>query len=83
MQQDVNTENLKDIVAPEVAAEFMDEKLNQAAELISRQEFTADMQKQEDGSLCKKMARKRNEAHVDDGLDDFPQALSCYLETMQ
>ena len=58
LQQDVNTENLKDIVAPEVAAEFMDEKLNQAAELISRQEFTADMQKQEDGSLCKRWREK-------------------------
>lgn len=59
LQQDVNTENLKDIVAPEVAAEFMDEKLNQAAELISRQEFTADMQKQEDGSLCKRWREKK------------------------
>ena len=30
-----------------------------------------------------KDGEKRNEAHVDDGLDDFTQALSCYLETMQ
>lgn len=51
LQQDVNTEDLKDIVAPEVAAEFMEEKLNEAAELIGGQEFTANMQKQEDGSL--------------------------------
>ncbi len=49
--QDVNTEDLKDIVAPEVAAEFMNEKLNEAVELIGGQEFTANMQKQRDGSL--------------------------------
>lgn len=51
LQQDVNVKDLKDIVAPEVAAEFMEEKLNQAAELIGEQEFTADMRKQTDGSL--------------------------------
>lgn len=51
LQQDVNTEDLKNILAPEVAAEFMEEKLNQAAELICGQEFIADMQEQKDGSL--------------------------------
>ncbi|SCK00254.1 Uncharacterised protein [uncultured Eubacterium sp.] len=51
LQQDVRMEDLKDIVAPEVAAEFMGEKLNQAVELIGGQKFTADMQEQTDGSL--------------------------------
>lgn len=51
LQQDATSEALKDMVAPEVAAEFMDEKLNQAVELIGGQAFTADMREQTDGSL--------------------------------
>lgn len=51
LQQDAAVADLKDRVAPEVATEFMEEKLNQAAELMGGQEFTANMQKQKDGSL--------------------------------
>lgn len=51
LQQDVTAEALTDNVAPEVAAEFMEEKLEQAAILMNGQEIAADLQRQADGSL--------------------------------
>lgn len=51
LQQGATAEDIKHYVTPEAVAEFMGEKLDLAAEIINGQEFTANMEKQADGSL--------------------------------
>lgn len=54
LQRGIAIESLNDNISPQVTAQFMEEKLNQAVEQIDRQEVVADMQKQVDGSLYDK-----------------------------
>ena len=56
LQQDTAIEDINNNVAPAVATEFMEEKMDQAAEIINGEAFTVNMQRQVDGSLYGKLS---------------------------